>query len=76
VVHYDSPPPTGGDFGTIFMADNMIVTASVVPEPGGLVLLGIGALGFLLLGGGGRVSADRAGCVATAGRRESECTGP
>jgi hypothetical protein len=75
VVHYDSPPPTGGDFVPIFMADNMIVTASAVPEPGGLVLLGIGALGFLLLGGGGRVSGDRAGRVATAGRRESECTG-
>ena len=42
VAHYDSPPPTGGDFGEIFVADNMIVTASVVPEPGGLVLLGIG----------------------------------
>jgi hypothetical protein len=47
VVHYDAPPPTGGDFGTIFVADNMIVTASVVPEPDGLVLLGIGALGLL-----------------------------
>ena len=32
VVHYDSPPPTGGDYGTIFVADNMIVTAApVVP---------------------------------------------
>jgi hypothetical protein len=26
VVHYDSPPPTGGDWGPIFMADNMSVT--------------------------------------------------
>lgn len=26
VVHYDSPPPTGGDWGPIFMADNMTVT--------------------------------------------------
>ena len=26
VVHYDAPPPTGGDWGPIFMADNMIVT--------------------------------------------------
>ncbi len=25
VVHYDSPPPTGGDWGPIFMADNMVV---------------------------------------------------
>ena len=28
VVHYDSPPPTGGDWGPIFMADNMIVTTA------------------------------------------------
>jgi hypothetical protein len=27
VVHYDAPPPTGGDWGPIFMADNMAVTA-------------------------------------------------
>jgi len=47
VVHYDSPPPTGGDFGEIFVADNMIVTAFAVPEPSGLALLGIGALGLL-----------------------------
>src|SRR5689334_7001685 len=26
VVHYDSPPPTGGDWARIFMADNMSVT--------------------------------------------------
>jgi hypothetical protein len=45
VVHYDAPPPTGGDYGPIFMADNMTVTA--VPEPkdyalmlAGLVLVG------------------------------------
>jgi hypothetical protein len=31
VVHYDSPPPTGGDWGPIFMADNVSVTP--VPEP-------------------------------------------
>jgi hypothetical protein len=34
VVHYDSPPPTGGDWGPIFMADNMNVT------PMGAVLRG------------------------------------
>ena len=26
VVHYDAPPPTGGDWGPIFMADNLRVT--------------------------------------------------
>lgn len=31
VVHYDAPPPTGGDWGPIFMADNMNVT--LAPEP-------------------------------------------
>jgi hypothetical protein len=30
------PPPTGGDYGSIFMADNMTVTASI-PEPMGLL---------------------------------------
>jgi hypothetical protein len=28
VVHYDSPPPTCQDYGVIFMADNMDVTAA------------------------------------------------
>jgi hypothetical protein len=28
VIHYDAPPPTGGDYGPIFMADNLIVTPS------------------------------------------------
>jgi hypothetical protein len=37
VVHYDAPPPTGGDWGPIFMADNLLVTA--VPEPTALGLL-------------------------------------
>jgi hypothetical protein len=26
VVHYDAPPPTGGDYGPIFLADNLRVT--------------------------------------------------
>ena len=26
VIHYDAPPPTGGDYGPIFMADNLVVT--------------------------------------------------
>ena len=30
VVHYDAPPPTGGDYGPIFMADDMTVTAAPV----------------------------------------------
>jgi PEP-CTERM motif-containing protein len=42
VVHYDSPPPTGGDFGTIFVADNMIVTPSPIPEPSSLALATLG----------------------------------
>ena len=28
VIHYDAAPPTGGDWGPIFMADNMIVTVT------------------------------------------------
>ena len=31
VVHYDAPPPTGGDYGTIFVADNMRV--ALAPQP-------------------------------------------
>ena len=31
IVHYDKPPVTGGDYGPIFMADNMTVTP--VPPP-------------------------------------------
>jgi hypothetical protein len=32
VIHYDAPPPTGGDYGPIFMADNLLVTvASATP---------------------------------------------
>jgi len=31
VVHYDKPPVTGGDYGTIFMADNMVVTPAPPP---------------------------------------------
>jgi len=45
LVHYDSPPPTGGDYGPIFVADNMLVTA-IVPEPSTALLLTSGLLGL------------------------------
>jgi hypothetical protein len=31
VVHYDKPPVTGGDYGPIFLADNMAVTPAPAP---------------------------------------------
>jgi hypothetical protein len=31
VVHYDTPPVTGGDWGPIFLADNMRITAAPPP---------------------------------------------
>lgn len=31
VIHYDAPPATGGDWGPIFMADNMAVTPAPAP---------------------------------------------
>ncbi len=34
VIHYDKPPVTGGDWGPIFMADNM----SVIPAPPPVIL--------------------------------------
>jgi hypothetical protein len=33
VIHYDQPPPTGGDYGPIFMADNLVVTPAAAPVP-------------------------------------------
>ncbi|HVT11309.1 MAG TPA: PEP-CTERM sorting domain-containing protein [Fimbriimonadaceae bacterium] len=42
VVHFESGPPTGGDWGGIFVADNLLVTP--VPEPAALVGLGLGVL--------------------------------
>jgi hypothetical protein len=47
VIHYASPPPTGGDYGVIFVADNMTVTATVVPEPCTLRLLAAGLVASL-----------------------------
>jgi hypothetical protein len=34
VVHYDKPPVTGGDYGTIFIADNM----KILPTPQPMIL--------------------------------------
>lgn len=48
VVHYDKAPVTGGDYGPIFMADNLRVTAAV-PEPSTIVLLFSGALATVAL---------------------------
>ena len=44
VIHYDKAPVTGGDYGPVFMVDD--VTVTTVPEPGGLCLLGIGVVGL------------------------------
>ena len=47
VLHYDKPPPTGGDYGTIFMADNMMVTPALVPFAlGNASMLSNGAFQF------------------------------
>jgi hypothetical protein len=32
VIHYDKAPSTGGDYGPVFMADNMAVTAAPPPS--------------------------------------------
>lgn len=39
VVHYQAPPPTGGDYGPIFAIDN--VTVNPVPEPATWLGLGL-----------------------------------
>ena len=47
VVHYGAPPVTGGDYGPVFMADNMAVTPA--PPPiilGNATRLGNGAFQF------------------------------
>lgn len=33
VIHYDAPPITGGDYGPIFMADNLTVTVAATATP-------------------------------------------
>lgn len=40
VIHYDRPPVTGGDYGPIFMVDNLLVNPA--PEPRATVLLILG----------------------------------
>ncbi len=47
VVHYDAAPPTGGDYGPVFMADNMTVTA--VPEPAALAIMVVGVAALIHL---------------------------
>lgn len=47
VIHFLSGPPTGGDWGGIFAADNLTVTPVAAPEPVSVMLLGIGALALL-----------------------------
>ena len=44
-IHYDKPPPLGGDYGPIFAADNMTVTAQV-PEPATFTLMLAGLAGI------------------------------
>jgi hypothetical protein len=39
VVHYDKAPVTGGDYGPVFMADNMAVTPA--PAPPSILLAGV-----------------------------------
>lgn len=40
VVHFQAGPPTGGDWGPIFAADNLTVTP--VPEPATIIAIGVG----------------------------------
>ena len=44
VVHYQAPPPTGGDYGVIFAVDNVEVTP--VPEPATVAVLGLALVGL------------------------------
>jgi hypothetical protein len=56
VIHYDSPPPTGGNFNPVFMVDDLAVTTANAPEPGSMALL---ALGLGTLAGAGRFPRQR-----------------
>lgn len=48
VIHYAAPPVGGGDYGPIFMADNLVVTPTGVPEPSTVASL-VGGLGMFLV---------------------------
>ncbi|MBS1718198.1 MAG: PEP-CTERM sorting domain-containing protein [Armatimonadetes bacterium] len=50
VIHFQSGPPTGGDWGPIFVADNLLVNPAPVPEPATLTALGIAAITFARFG--------------------------
>ena len=39
VVHYDAPPVTGGDWGPIFLADNLVVTPAARPSATAILLV-------------------------------------
>jgi hypothetical protein len=47
VIHYESPPPTGGDYGVIFAIDN--IHATPVPEPAVATGVGVALLGLITL---------------------------
>ncbi len=39
VVHYDAPPVTGGDWGPVFLADNLMVTPAARPSATAILLV-------------------------------------
>ena len=67
VQYFLPPPPPLGDYGTIFVADNMTVTGTIVPEPSSVVLFGIGAIGLLALAVRRRGSLDFEGSTGRRG---------
>jgi hypothetical protein len=54
-IHYDSPPPTGGDYGPIFVVDNIAVSAVPEPAASAILMLLVSALaGFTTKNGNAR----------------------
>ena len=49
VIHYDQPPVTGGDYGPIFMADNLVATPVPEPQNAAALMLGIAAAAGLAI---------------------------